>query len=208
MKQLFIRPWSAIKKLNKKRVLLVLVGNFILAVGISNIHAYSGVTEGGAIGLTLLLYHWFGISPAISSFIIDSGCFVLGRHVLGRSFLAYSAIAIVSYSLFYALIEPFAPLWPSILSSPLMCALIGAVFIGVGAGMSVLGGGAAAGDDALAMSLSKHFNFGIQYAYLGTDLIVLLMSLSYIPLHKIAYSLLTVILSGQIIGWIQRLKTD
>ena len=38
-----------------------------------------------------------------------------------------------------------------------------------------------------------------------SDLIVLALSLTYIPLERIGYSLLTVILSGQIIGFMQRL---
>lgn len=59
-------------------------------------------------------------------------------------------------------------------------------------------------DDAIALSLSHHFSIGIQWVYLASDLIVLLMSLTYIPLSRIAYSLLTVILSGQIIGLIQK----
>ena len=40
----------------------------------------------------------------------------------------------------------------------------------------------------------------IQWIYLASDMTVLLLSLSYIPLRRILYSLLTVILSGQIIG--------
>ena len=56
------------------------------------------------------------------------------------------------------------------------------------------------------MSLSHLTKKNIQWIYLASDLIVLALSLSYIPLNKILYSLLTVILSGQIIGWIQKLK--
>ena len=37
------------------------------------------------------------------------------------------------------------------------------------------------------------------------DLVVLVLSLSYIPIHRISYSLLTVVLSGQIIGWMQKI---
>ena len=36
-----------------------------------------------------------------------------------------------------------------------------------------------------------------------SDLIVLVMSLSYIPVRRIGYSLFTVLLSGQVIGFIQ-----
>ena len=44
----------------------------------------------------------------------------------------------------------------------------------------------------------------IQWIYLVSDLTVLLLSLSYIPIRRIAYSLLTVVLSGQIIGILQK----
>jgi hypothetical protein len=60
------------------------------------------------------------------------------------------------------------------------------------------------GDDSLALSLSHLFKIGIQWVYLVSDLVVLLLSLTYIPLGKIAYSLLTVVLSGQLIGLIQK----
>ena len=107
--------------------------------------------------------------------------------------------------MFFALCEPLAPLWPDRAASPLWSALLGAVFIGVGAGMTVRAGGASAGDDALAMSLSRILGWDIQWVYLFTDLSVLGLSLTYIPLQKLAYSLLTVVLSGQIIGWIQKI---
>ncbi|CDA99390.1 putative uncharacterized protein [Lachnospiraceae bacterium CAG:215] len=56
------------------------------------------------------------------------------------------------------------------------------------------------------MSLEKVLPLDIQWIYLISDLIVLLASLSYIPVSKILYSLLTVILSGQIIGIMQKIR--
>ena len=87
---------------------------------------------------------------------------------------------------------------------PLLAALLGAIFVGVSAGLCVRAGGAPSGDDALAMSISKATSMNIQWAYLLCDLVVLVLSLSYIPVHRIVYSLLTVILSGQIIGLMQK----
>lgn len=197
---------ETIRQLEGKKIILVLAGSLIQAVGICNIHAYSEVTEGGGLGLTLLIYHWTGISPAITSLLLNAGCYLLGWRMLGKTFLAYSAVSVCCYSLCYSLLERFAPLWPGLIASPLWCALLGAVFVGVGAGLSVLGGGAPAADDALAMSLNKRYGWNIQNIYLVSDLAVLLISLTYIPFRRIAYSLLTVILSGQIVGWIQRLE--
>lgn len=168
-----------------------------------NIHALSDITEGGVLGATLLLEHWFGISPALSSFVMNALCYLLGWRILGKKFIAYSLIAAGGYSLGYGICEQFPPLWPGIAEYPLAAAIAGALFIGIGAGLCVRAGGATTGDDALAMSLSRITKIPIQWIYLTSDLTVLLLSLSYIPFRRIAYSLLTVVLSGQIIGWIQ-----
>lgn len=173
------------------------------AFGVYNVHALADVTEGGVLGATLLLQHWFGVSPALSSFVLNATCYLLGLKILGKTFIAYSFLAALGYSAGYFLCEQFPPLWPEIAAHPLLAALLGAMFIGIGAGLCVRAGGATTGDDALAMSLSHITKFPIQNIYLVSDLTVLLLSLSYIPLQKIGYSLLTVLLSGQIIGWIQ-----
>ncbi|MBQ5800935.1 MAG: YitT family protein, partial [Clostridia bacterium] len=70
----------------------------------------------------------------------------------------------------------------------------------VGVGLCLIAGGAPSGDDALVMSLSKIFKIDVRWVYLFFDIVVLALSLTYIPLARILYSLLTVFLSGQIIG--------
>ena len=134
---------------------------------------------------------------------MNAACYLFGWKVLGRKFIIYSFIAGGSFSFFYAIFEQFEPLWPQLADMPFTAAIIGAIFVGVGVGLSVRSGGASGGDDALAMTLSHLLNTKIQWIYLFTDLSVLGLSLSYIPLNKIIYSLLTVILSGQIVGWVQ-----
>ena len=175
------------------------------AFGMYNIHAVADVTEGGVLGLTLLLEQWLAISPALSGLILNGICYFLGWRTFGKDFIYLSMVAASGFSLGYGICECFPPLWPEIANMPLLAALLGALFIGIGAGICVRTGGATCGDDALAMSLSKITHIDIQWIYLISDLTVLGLSLSYIPLKKIGYSLLTVILSGQIIGWIQKI---
>ena len=186
-----------------KKVILCVIGSGILAFGLYNIHALSGVTEGGVLGMTLLLNHWLHISPAVSGFVMNAACYLLGWKLLGKSFIFYSAISGGCFSLIYAIVEQFPPLWPQLAQMPLVASLLGAVFVGVGAGLCVRAGGAPGGDDALAMSVCKVTHWDIRWAYLASDLIVLLLSLSYLDFKLIALSLLTVLLSGQIIGIVQ-----
>lgn len=194
-------------RLDVKACFMNLLGGLILAFGIYNIHSISGVTEGGVLGAMLLLEHWFHISPAISGLVLNGVCYFIGWKNLGRDFIGYSIIAGGGFSLFYAIFEKFPRLFPQIADYPLIAALAGAVFIGVGAGIAVRFGGAPSGDDALAMSLSDIFKCRINIIYLISDITVLALSLSYIPLRTILYSLLTVILSGVIIDLIHRTKT-
>lgn len=196
--------FSKLPKLRPRRCAVAFFASAFQAFGMYNIHALSGVTEGGIFGLILLLHHWLGLSPAFSSLILNGGCYLLGWKTLGKEFIGYSVVATLGYSACYRICEQFPPLWPEIAQLPLLASVTGALFIGIGAGFCVRVGGATSGDDALAMSLTHLTGIPIQRLYLISDLIVLLLSLSYIPLRRIGYSLLTVILSGQIIGWMQK----
>ena len=193
-------------RLRGKACFINLLGGLILAFGIYNIHSISGVTEGGTLGAMLLLEHWLHISPAVSGLLLNGLCYFIGWRNLGHDFIAYSAISAGSFSLFYAILEKFPRVCPKLAEYPLAAALLGAVFIGVGTGLSVRAGGAPSGDDALAMTLSRRMKLDIKWIYLASDLLVLALSLSYIPLETIVYSLVTVVLSGYIISLIVKIK--
>ena len=190
-------------KLKPQNCIIAFLSSAFQAFGMYNIHAVSDITEGGVLGATLLLEHWFAVSPAVSGFVLNAVCYFLGWKTLGKEFIAYSLIAATGFSAAYGICEQFPPLWPEVASYPLLAAFVGAMFIGIGAGLCVRAGGATCGDDALAMSLSHITKMPIQWIYLISDLTVLGLSLSYIPWSKILYSLLTVVLSGQIIGFLQ-----
>ena len=195
-------------KLKLSNTLIAFFSSTLQAFGMYHIHAISDITEGGVLGAVLLIQHWLHISPALSGFLLNAACYLLGWRTLGKTFIGYSLVAACGFSSCYWICEQFPPLWPGIAAHPLLAAVIGALFIGIGAGLCVRAGGATSGDDALAMSLSHITKIPIQWVYLISDLTVLSLSLSYIPVRKIAYSLLTVILSGQIIGWIQTIQKE
>ena len=195
-------------KLKPTNCLVAFLSSAFQAFGMYNVHALADITEGGVLGATLLLEYWLHISPALSSFLMNTACYLLGWKVLGKDFICSSLSAALGYSLGYGICEQFPPLWPGIAQMPLLAALLGALFIGIGAGLCVRAGGATTGDDALAMSLSQITKIPIQWIYLVSDLSVLLLSLTYIPLRRIGFSLLTVILSGQLIGLLQTRKDD
>lgn len=185
-----------------RKILLLLLGAMICSFGIHNIHQRTNITEGGIIGLMLLTEHWLHISPAYITPILDIACYILSIKFLGGNFIKLSVISTAFLSIFYKIWEQFPPMLPDLSEHPLIAAILGGIFVGVGVGMIVRQGGSGGGDDALALTISNALHWKLSRAYLFTDVVVLLLSLSYIPLKRIFFSLITVTISSHIIDWI------
>ena len=159
--------------------------------------------------LLILLFHfWFGMSSSILSPVLDALSYALGFRFLGKEFLKTSIFATICMAGFFRLWEMFPPLLPSLAGAPFTAALVGGCFIGTGCGLVVRQGASCAGDDALALVISKITGCRISRAYLLTDVTVLILSLSYIPAQRIVYSLITVTVSSFLIDFIQNHGLD
>ena len=189
--------------LSVKKVLLIILGAAVCSFGIHNIHQHTAITEGGVIGMMLLIDRWLGLPPAVITPVLDITCYALAFRYLGGQFIKISVISTLSVSLFYDFWEMFPPMLPDLSAYPLAAALAGGVFVGIGVGLIVRQGGSSGGDDALALTISHVTRWRLSRAYLFTDLVVLVLSLSYIPLQRIFFSLITVTLSSFLIDRVQ-----
>ena len=189
--------------LTLKKVLLIILGAAVCSFGIHNIHQRTAITEGGVIGMMLLIDRWLGLPPAVITPVLDITCYVLAFRYLGGQFIKISVISTLSVSLFYDFWEMFPPMLPDLSAYPLAAAVLGGIFVGVGVGLIVRQGGSSGGDDALALTISHVTHWRLSRAYLFTDLVVLVLSLSYIPLQRIFFSLITVTLSSFLIDRVQ-----
>lgn len=185
-----------------RRLALIALGSAILTFGIHNIHQVVGITEGGVIGALLLVNHWFGLPSSIASPILDIVCYAVALRLLGAGFLGWSAVSSSCIAGFYALWEHLPHLLPDLTALPLVASIAGGLFVGMGAGLVVRAGASAGGDDALALSIQKLSGWRLSRCYLVTDLSVLGLSLSYIPVTSIVFSLITVCISSPLIDFI------
>lgn len=109
-------------KLELKSCIIILLSSAFLAFGLYHVHSLSGITEGGVLGMTLLLEHWLNISPAVSGFILNALCYLIGWKLLGKLFIVYSIVAASGFSIAYKIWEQFDPLWPKLAEFPLAAA--------------------------------------------------------------------------------------
>ena len=192
--------------LSVKKILLLIAGAMICSFGIHNIHQRTGITEGGIIGLMLLVEHWLNISPAYITPVLDAACYLLAYKYLGGNFIKISIISTLFISGFYKIWEQFPPMLPDLSAYPLLAAIAGGIFVGIGVGLIIRQGGSCGGDDALALTLSHAAGLRLSRAYLFTDIVVLVLSLTYIPVLRIIFSLITVTISSYLIDWVKGYK--
>lgn len=192
--------------LTVKKLLLIVLGAAICTFGIHNIHQRVNITEGGIIGLMLLVEHWLGVSPAYITPILDAACYLLAFKYLGGMFIKLSLISTLCVSGWYKVWEQLPYLFPDLSQKPLVGALVGGVFVGVGFGLIIRQGGSGGGDDALALTISHLFRWRLSVAYMFTDFVVLALSLTYIPFLRIAFSIITVTISSNLIDLVKNFK--
>lgn len=180
---------------------IIFLGSSILAFGFYNFYYLNNITEGGVLGLLLLLKNLFNIEPSIANIIIDGLLLLLGYKFFGKKFFIYSVFASLSFSFMYDWFESVGPIFPQI-DSMLISTMCAGVSVGIGVGIIVNAGAAAGGDDALALVISKMTSLHVGQVYLLSDISVLLLSLLYLSAFDVFYSLIAVTISGKVIDYI------
>ena len=197
-----------IKKETLKSILLIMIGATILSFGSYNFNYQNNVTEGGVLGLLLLMQHVFNISPSITSVIIVFSLFAIGTKFFGKRFLLYSVLSTITFSTTYKIWESVGFLIPSFTNNMLIASILAGIGVGVGVGLVVRGGGASGGDDVIALLGNKLLKLKVNHVYLATDSIVLFMSLVYLDIKQVFFSIIAVTISGKIISIIYKDDED
>lgn len=183
-----------------RNMALIILGSCILAFGSFNFNYQNNVTEGGVLGLLLLIKNIFDISPSITAIVIDLSLFALGAKFFGKQFLYLSVFASLLFSTWYKVWESIGFIVPNLNNNMLLASILAGLGVGLGIGIIVRAGGAAGGDDVIALVGSKITPLKLNHVYMITDLIVLLLSLTYLNFEQIFFSIIAVTISGKIIS--------
>ena len=187
------------KELTFAKTVHVALGTCLIAFAVYNIHIPANITDGGGLGLILLLNHWFNIPPFIVAPVMDILLYIVAVRFLGIKFLRISILSTISLTLFLRIFASLPAILPNLSGQPLVAALIGGVCIGVGAGLVFRQGGSCGGDDALVITISKVTKWRISIVYVIIDSAVLLLSMTYIAPSRIIFSLITAVTSSVVL---------
>lgn len=198
----------------KKRIhdsCIIILGSFILAVSLFHIHFQNNLTDGGFVGIAMLIKHMTNISPSITTIVMDIPFILIGIRLLGKKMVSKTLLGAVSFSGFYLLMEKYSPFQVNLSDHLLVAAIIGGILVGLGIGMILRVGGATGGDDIASILLSKFSNISVGTSYFVLDAVVLLVSLVYLDWKDISYTLISVLVCAKITDFVyyyQKNKTQ
>ncbi|WP_208001656.1 YitT family protein [Macrococcus carouselicus] len=183
---------------------MILIGSVIFSFGIINFNMAYHLTEGGFTGIALILYHLFGISPALMNLIFNIPLFIIGYRFLGRTSFYYTLIGSLSSTFFLYLFEKYPFNFSLNKEDLFLVALLGGVMIGIGLGIILRAGGTTGGVDIIARVTKKYFNWPMGRVIFMFDCLVLVIT--YLALGDIRitlYTFICVYVGGQIIDTVQ-----
>ncbi len=180
-------------------LLLIATGGIVLAIGIKSIAIPHHFISGGFSGLSLLIYYVFGgLTPGVWNMVLNVPLFILGWIFLSRRFLMYS--------LFGMLVVAFAIDWIPFqipIKDHLLAALASGACIGAGAGIYLHSLGSVGGSDIIAIILNKKWNLRIGQFFFYFNLVLFSLSLAFLDLDLILYSLLLTFVIAQVTDYFQ-----
>ncbi|CAM3972056.1 YitT family protein [Paenibacillus alkaliterrae] len=196
------------KTLKQMRMIIpILIGTAIYAFGLHYFVLPNQLMEGGVTGIAVLLNYAAGWPLSLSTLLLNIPLFFLGWKALGRGQMVYTLIGIISLSGFLALMERLidrSMLIPFQSSNDYMlAALYAGVTLGTGLGIVFRFGGTTGGVDIVARIVTRSKGISMGQIILTLDAVIIGISLFYISIEKVLYTLVTVFIASKIIDFIQ-----
>ncbi|QDM47516.1 YitT family protein [Paenibacillus thiaminolyticus] len=179
----------------------MLLGSMLLAFSYYHINFQNHLAEGGFVGLALIGKYTFDWSPALTVLMLDIPVFIAAWFFKGRRFIMNTAMAAGVFSLTYELCERYSPWVMNFGSNMVLAAVVSGVLTGFAAGIVLRHGGATGGDDIVALFISRWTKLSVGTVFIIIDIVVLLVSLFYLPLWDTLYTILAVSIGGKVITW-------
>jgi uncharacterized membrane-anchored protein YitT (DUF2179 family) len=152
------------KKHIKNAILLVL-GNYLLALAVGTFILPYNILSGGVAGIAVALEPLLGIDPNLMINGLVLGLFVIGALALGRNFAFSTAFSSILYPFFLTLTITDG----SIIINPILASLYGGLLAGIGVGMVIRTGSSTGGMDVPPLVLHKYTHIEISTWVLIVD---------------------------------------
>jgi uncharacterized membrane-anchored protein YitT (DUF2179 family) len=176
---------------------LLLLGLLSAGFGLKGFLLPTGLVDGGATGISLLLNRTTGFPLPLLLVIVNLPFIMLAYFQIGADFVVKTTLAIIGLAIAVA----FVP-YPEITTDKLLVAVFGGFFLGMGIGLAVRGGGVLDGTEVLAIYASKRTSLTIGDVILIINIIIFSAAAYLLGLETALYSTLTYLSASKTVDFV------
>lgn len=185
-----------------KNIAFIILGAALYAFGFVYFYMANHIAANGIAGLTLVFHSLFGIAPTVTGYLINLPLVFLGAYLFGRKSMLYSVVGIGAMYCFIWFFQQ-VPFVIDLEQDRLVVSLVAGIVAGIGGGIVFRYGGTIGGSDIVARVLENKLGIALNKALLGFDILVMLLSLTYISIPQMMYALIASFMYGQVVKVVQ-----
>ena len=145
------------KILFARKIIMVMIGAMIMAVGLELFLVPNQIMDGGIVGISIIISHLLSLPLGIFIFVLNIPFIFLGYKQLGKTFAILTGIGITTLSVTTIglhNLEPFT-------TDSLLATVFGGIVLGVGVGIVIRYGGSLDGTEILAILFNRKLPFSV-----------------------------------------------
>lgn len=133
------------------KILMLIIGAGIVAVGLELFLVQNNIIDGGVVGISIMASYLTDLPLGLFIFVLNLPFMVLGYQHIGKNFVISSLIGIC---FLWVWITPLSSMKP-LTNDLLLAAIFGGVFVGFGVGIILRSGGSLDGTEIVAILVQR-----------------------------------------------------
>lgn len=174
---------------------MLIVGAIVAAFALEQILIPALIMDGGMVGIAMIVSAKTPIPLSIMTLALNLPLVFIGGKKLERSFVFRSLTAMAVFS---AALTFFGSTKYHVTDDKLLATVFGGLLLGFGVGLVLLNGGCLDGTEAVAVMVSRRFNFSVGQIVLFFNVLIYLTAGTLFGLDRALYSLLTYFIVSKI----------
>ena len=178
-----------------RKLIAIVVGSLLIAVGVNFCLVPYELLDGGAIGVALIFHYLKDIEVGLAILMVSLPIFALafGFH---RSFFYNGINGMLFSSLIIDFLYPLNILGERYMTIPLISAMTGGLLVGTGVGIMLVYNTSIGGTDLFAQMMAKHIGLNPGVLIYIVDVLVISIGSYLLPANNFILSFVTVCCVG------------
>lgn len=186
-------------KESMKDILFVVLGNIILAAGVSFFIVPNNILSGGVAGIAVAIAPVINVSTTMIINGLTFVLFICGILVLGKNFAIKTLLSTILYPTFVSVFSVMSET-VHITSNPMIASIYGGILVGAGVGLVFKTGASTGGMDIPPLIVHKYTHIPLATLVLITDGLTVMLGLSIYGIEPALIGLMSVWTSSYMVN--------